>query len=648
MSPGILSIAQLLNPEEENLDARQEIAALRQIPGAVPEGQQALVLPRRHRHLKTALAALRRNPPHPVASVALPPLTLPGGNCRIYGTAQQRDDVGAPVPPSPRVPQSSIPKPARQGLRPFPVAKCLPWKDFQYSHGLPGGAAMNGSFKYTQLLVNSRGEPVRCQIQHKTCLGVKACQYAHPPEGFKGHTSATLEDIERIRAEQRKSRDAWSSPRRDIFLKTAAYITAVLHLSCRHPKQEPTCRTEQEREEFDKLQVQRHLFAGAISPTTMRRSHNLSRGQRRRERKEKHGLEAQYDIDYIAAVFTGDTQALARIEEPAARKIMDRWLPSSTGSGIPLKKIARIVHTRWSLLKGAHTPDPAAGENPHGGSQGHTDAPEEPEGGAARHHSAPFLRHPARAIKEDFPEGTDWKGTEAIRLHQAPVVMRLLAVQRLKAEQDANLPEEEHYIRVILELDNNNLPVHEEDDEPGEPGEKTRIIICMSREGSRRLQLYGAYLQSDTGFKRIVGFDEFELAAMDRDANTSIIFCRVYITRHTAAAHQHIFEELERIVLTDTGSELRWRHLHATTQDETAALILHWTADQHRGQAKGLGLHLVAVAQKLPADRMDLYETDRLSDLWGRTIISADSFAFAWYTIVATSRHARSRNLYGN
>ncbi|KAJ6476572.1 hypothetical protein DFH09DRAFT_1342455 [Mycena vulgaris] len=98
---------------------------------------------------------------------------------------------------------------------------------------------------------------------------------------------------------------------------------------------------------------------------------------------------------------------------------------------------------------------------------------------------------------------------------------------------------------------------------------------------------------------------------MDRDANTSVIFCHVYLTRQTAAAHQLIFQELERIVLEDTGSELRWRHLHASTIDETDGFILHWAADQHCGQAKGLGLHLQSLAQKLPVNRMDLHKPER-------------------------------------
>ncbi|KAJ7827331.1 hypothetical protein B0H14DRAFT_3144637 [Mycena olivaceomarginata] len=66
------------------------------------------------------------------------------------------------------------------------------------------------------------------------------------------------------------------------------------------------------------------------------------------------------------------------------------------------------------------------------------------------------------------------------------------------------------------------LPAHEEDEPLLLPEEKsTRIIICMTPHSSSRLQK-AQYLQSDIGFKRIVGYDEFEISAMDRDANTSL------------------------------------------------------------------------------------------------------------------------------
>ncbi|KAJ7671788.1 hypothetical protein B0H17DRAFT_1208972 [Mycena rosella] len=515
MSPGILSIAQLLNPEEENLDARQEIAALRQILGAVPEGQQALVSPAVHCHLKTALHC---DPPHPVASVALPLLALPVATVE-YMVQLNRETTLERLFHHPRGATVEYPKTSSSGTvghlfhveaDPSQWPECLPWKDFQYSHGLPGGATMNGSFKYTQLLVNSRGKPVCCQIQHKTCLGVKACQHAHPPEGFEGHTSATLEDIERVRAEQRKTCDAWSSPRCDIFLKTAAYITAVLHLGCRHPKQEPTCRTEQECEEFDKLQVQRRLFArGHFANKPCEGRIMYHKGNDDGNERKSTGLscehyssynshhwadfnidQAQYNIDYIAAVFTGNTQALARIEEPVAEEnhgllapSIVHHLPDGKLQLLEMVPVTCAVKYRiWYPLEEDCADCPYVLVTSEG------------------EHTNPILlpERTPMAVRRDIL-------TLLKNLREDLLDITLRPVQRLKAEQDANLPEEEHYIRVILELNNNNLPVHEEDDEPGEPGERTHIIIC-------------------------------------------IIFCRVYITRHTVAAHQHIFEELERIM----------------------------------------------------------------------------------------------------
>jgi hypothetical protein len=187
-------------------------------------------------------------------------------------------------------------------------------------------------------------------------------------------------------------------------------------------------------------------------------------------------------------------------------------------------------------------------------------------------------------------------------------------ILHLKALQDAQLPEHQRYIRVILELDDHTLTPHEEDEEaPPSVDKKTRIIVCMGPDSSMRLQK-AQYLQSDIGFKRIVGFDEFEIAAMDRDANTSesphtyspfvfhlttasaVVFCRVYVTHHTAAAHQRIFHEINQIVLHDTGRPQLWRHLHGTsTKDFSVGLILHWGADQHRGQAKGAAFFILGL-----------------------------------------------------
>jgi hypothetical protein len=103
----------------------------------------------------------------------------------------------------------------------------------------------------------------------------------------------------------------------------------------------------------------------------------------------------------------------------------------------------------------------------------------------------------------------------------------MIGVVQLKETQDDSLPVEMHYIRKIIIMTNSELITHEEDEpEPALNGEEdsdgVRIIICMTQEGSKRL-LGAQYLQSDMAFKRIVGFYEFELAAIDRISNTSMV-----------------------------------------------------------------------------------------------------------------------------
>jgi hypothetical protein len=46
----------------------------------------------------------------------------------------------------------------------------------------------------------------------------------------------------------------------------------------------------------------------------------------------------------------------------------------------------------------------------------------------------------------------------------------------------------------------------------------------MTPEASRQLISSRRYLQSDIAFRRITGFKEFEVAGMERDANTSEFF----------------------------------------------------------------------------------------------------------------------------
>ncbi|KAJ7121386.1 hypothetical protein C8R44DRAFT_705332 [Mycena epipterygia] len=660
---GILSLSDLLNPEEL-VDAQPEITALEKKIISLPEGP-VLVSSNVRRHLRFALDAWGSPPPHPntVLHAPLPPLPLQKvveHNVKITRKTTVSTLYRYPQGTSVEYPETASDQPVGHLFYVNPDEWVLPWTDFAYSRGAPDGGSKIGSFAYCSLLVDQTGSMVPCKIRHATCQGIKACEMAdHEALRAAEHTSATRQAIEQRLADERQARLDYSSPQRDVFLKTAAYIAAVKRLGCQRPPDKLTARTPEEQSIYEASQaVAKHFQRGYLSPATCDGRIIFQ------ELPDQNPYLRSYDLDYLAAVFTHDTDEIEIIEQAAELKDYGPLATcasvanySTQRSNCPLyhRENGELVqkpmchvdcevkYRIWYPVQeerqncpyalvtsfGIHTHPIPLPEKTPGAVRAqilamledlHEDLPDMTPRRFMRHPTTKsFLRkhfpdiplptlshlHPslanrahlgayiARAKKEHFPEGTDWKG-----------------VLRLKRLQDEHLPDEEHYIRAIIELDNETLAVHEEDD-PLSPGEKkTRIIICMTREASRRLK-NAAYLRSDIGFKRIVGFDEFEMAAMDRDANTSVIFCRVYLNRHTAEAHRQIFQEIERIVRADTHSDLRWRHLHGRSLDDFEGMILHWGADQHRGQAKGLGLHLVSLAALLPDDRMDLHEPER-------------------------------------
>ncbi|KAJ6606289.1 hypothetical protein DFH09DRAFT_1299558 [Mycena vulgaris] len=711
-----LGIPDLLNAEE-TVDVRDEIRALREMLLTFDDGE-VLVLPTVQRHLRAALVSLGRVPvpprigpaptpdptpdpepapapapnPHPQPQPQPPTITQEHGvklNRKTTLSTLYRYPLGLSV----EYPETATPNPVGHPFRLDLDQWYNPWLDFAYSLGNGGGAKVTDITSCPLLVDETTGEEVPCKKQSLACQGIKACPLADLEQLQEPHTCATREAIRQRLANEREARSDWSSPQRDLFMKTSAYITAINQVGCRRRETEVTFRAGAELEAFEAKQALHKAFRRGYSapqaPCQGRivfhdfpedaEHHGLHRGpylscEHYSSRNHHHWVDfsiadGQYDLEYITAIFTNDGEEASRIEEAAAQQEhgpraictivtnvsnqrLNCPLDHCEGSQLVQKPMQRlecsVVYQMWVPLetyrsqcpyilvtsKGAHqhaiplpekTPRPVRAQILKLLKNLCEDLPDMTPRRFLRHsvvkaflyerfpdHQCPTLStlhcsltnkshigsYISRAKKEHFPQGTDWEG-----------------VLHLKVLQDEQLPEEEHYIRAVLELDDDSLPSHDEDEPPG-PEKKTRIIVCMAREGSERLQKKGAYIQSDIGFKRIVGFDEFEMASMDREANTSVIFCRVYVTRHTAAAHHRIFKEIQRIVKEDTGFDLHWRHLHASDVSEFDGMILHWAADQHRGQAKGLGLHLVELAQKLPLNRMDLHEPHRpLRDL---------------------------------
>ncbi|KAF8957977.1 hypothetical protein BDZ97DRAFT_2078861 [Flammula alnicola] len=442
-----------------------------------------------------------------------------------------------------------------------------PARNFAYSLGQPSGRTQEGCDVYCNLLVGEDGSEVPCTKKHYTCQGSKICPLADLNRWSEEHFHAEPEDIRKRCIYEREYQSEISDPNHDVFAKTAAFLTALRKVGCRAPKCEETMRNSVEEQEYLLLaERQAQASRGYISreeychgrmfleydqddkPFIRCEHYNIHRN---RDHFVQY-LDDSYDIDYLEAHFNEDFEELERIERMASR----------LGYG-PLAECSTVVNFTSQRLCCPN-----------------------------RSH----LKHYIDQIKEEtFPYGTGWAG-----------------VLHLKMCQDANLPPSEWYIRRILEFPADDLDVHEED-EPGDASGDTdclRIIVCMSQDGSRRMQS-ARYLQSDIGFKRVVGFHEFEIASMDKLANTTIIFCRVFLNRQTAAAHACVFAAIEEIVKEDTGRFLRWRHIHGSDIEETDNMILQWTGDQHGGQAKGLGLHLQNVAKRFP-EKYDLHQPDRL------------------------------------
>ncbi|KAJ3740786.1 hypothetical protein DFH05DRAFT_1404766 [Lentinula detonsa] len=193
-----------------------------------------------------------------------------------------------------------------------------------------------------------------------------------------------------------------------------------------------------------------------------------------------------------------------------------------------------------------------------------------------------------------FPWGTGWNG-----------------LKHLKMQQDELLAPDDQYIRLIIEIPSTSLGPPEEDDIPEDDGllkqdEPLRIVICMTSYASNKL-VKAQYLQSDIAFKRVVGFYEFEIASVDPYANTSLTFCRVYMTRQTAFAHKEVMKHINAVLEKDTGRGFRWRHIHGSEIDDYNGVILNWVVDQHGGQAKGIGLYLQDLSQALPP-KLDFHQ----------------------------------------
>ncbi|KAH7903935.1 hypothetical protein BJ138DRAFT_1019827 [Hygrophoropsis aurantiaca] len=197
------------------------------------------------------------------------------------------------------------------------------------------------------------------------------------------------------------------------------------------------------------------------------------------------------------------------------------------------------------------------------------------------HPSLGNLDHVRRLINtlrnERFPNGTGFDG--AILL----------------AKEHEKLPLEQRYVRCA-ETHSISTTTSEE----------FKLVICMSNSMSKHLQL-SKRLSIDTSFKRLHGWQEFEIETWDLDHSRSVVGARAFTTSQSAEAHFILFRRIFEIVEQDTGVPATFYHIHGTGFESVVA-------DGHKGQGLGLGLYCQYLCRTINLPCM--YEPSRqLSEL---------------------------------
>ncbi|KAK7015645.1 hypothetical protein R3P38DRAFT_3321572 [Favolaschia claudopus] len=473
------------------------------------------------------------------------------------------------------------------------------WEDsnleYAYSRGGRMGRSVLGATVKCLLLVDAEGIAVDCSERHTTCEGSKICPNSNTEELSVLHTKASREDVRDRLKKDRDDRLQYVSPTRDIFLKTSSFLAALQKLGCGRPLFEITTLSATEEEEREAKELYTYQVKGAS--TMVHIILNILKPLYRAMKGKPHRLKRLFlSFGYGPLA---DCSTVANCSQQKAycpfphrdetqnltQPLMKRLGCSSKFRVFEPKEEFRTACPMVLIVTNTAKLMEILGKL----------AEDLPDITPRK-----FIRHPLvqSFLRSKYPlvvcpTLADWHVSLSNRSHinsyiklgnpeHCPFGTGWSGVVNLKAQQDVRLPPADRYIRRIIAL-----PAKD------------------SIEGSRRLLAAGRYVQSDIAFRRIMG--------VLGNANTSLIFCRVYINRQSAAAHQRVFEEIESIVKEDTGESLKWRHLHASSAegpDGYGNFILSWTADQHRGQAKGLGLHLQKLASNM-ATKVDLHEPHR-------------------------------------
>ncbi|KZV98486.1 hypothetical protein EXIGLDRAFT_832155 [Exidia glandulosa HHB12029] len=538
--------------------------------------------------------------------------------------------------------------------RPF-----LPHNSFQYSLG-----GTHGAHDAKCSLIHDDGRAVACKSYLYSCTGVRCCTFSPAPgditeqSSHGQHSFTSPSRHAALRAERaRQQSEQVTDAQREVFTKTLAFYTALRKLGCAF-----TCADGvQDTREDAEVDIPRNIRAP-------QRTHCAGKVLFKRDSSGRSYLECEhrhsadrahlvlrnlqdYDTSYLEALVKGDMETVRQHEE-LARSRGYGPLVSCSHTRSCRSQAQQCPHwhrtTDGALEPGLMSTDPAPCSaqfriyvpkdlftnpfivvlciNPHS-----HPVPE-------RSMTPPPLREafksmlstmdwrladatPLRVVQDSgfmcsLRQALDWSDPrdpslsdlhpslgnrdhagyiiDAIRSTSAyPCGTDFEGAQHMYRQQ-LNDPPAQRYVRLAQSV---HLPGRTE---------PVKLIVCMSPSQSTQFKR-AKRVQLDMAFNRVKGFLEFEVVTWDLASSQSVTLCRAFTECQSAEAYLELFRSIFRIIEEDTGSPVRVRHIHGDGLEIV-------TADEHKGQALGLGLLMVELAQSITAP--DVCEPQkRLCDL---------------------------------
>ncbi|KAJ4476942.1 hypothetical protein C8J55DRAFT_489948 [Lentinula edodes] len=434
-----------------------------------------------------------------------------------------------------------------------------PANDFAYSRGPPRGYTTG---KHVSLLVDiETGIMVPCTVRHSTCQGVEICPFYEYSEDEVRHSSASREQLQLRLKHDRELRSEFQSPASDVFERCSGACLLgepqsrvenldLMYLRWGYPLRENQCNG-------------RILFGYSFDGNAFIKCGHYS------NQAQDHLFDytvgnGSYHLEYLEAVLTEDEEEVEHIETEVEMKGYGPRTACHNVMNFSSQRpicpwVLRLEHAAFS-----HRDAEGVLKQPRMKQAQCSCIFREYEPVAEFRTTCPYILVTSKG-PHSHPIPLPEKTPNAVKVELYDLIKRLdiemaditPCLEYLKHQQDSLLPADEHYVRQMIEIPADQF--NEDSDD----------LLLDSRQGET-LQIH---LQSDIAFKRVVGFYEFEIASIDSISNT-------------AAAHQQVLTEIDKILQLDTGRTLRWRHIHGQFVDDYDDHILNWVVDQHGGQAK--------------------------------------------------------------